>query len=107
MRLRRIVMPDTAKAGEVIEIRAIIVHPMITGHSGGTANASPRLIIHTFEATYDGERIFRAELGPGIAANPVMAFTTVATRTGNVVFTWIDDAGEVSTETRLLTVAAA
>lgn len=106
MRLRRIVMPETAKAGDVIEIRTIVVHPMITGHSGGVANASPRNIVHTFFAEYDGAEIFRAEMGPGIAANPLLVFTTVATRTGDVLFTWIEDSGERSVERRTLTVAA-
>jgi sulfur-oxidizing protein SoxZ len=107
VRLRRIIMPSSAKAGEIVEIRTVIVHPMITGHSAGTANASPRRIIHTFHVHYDGEEIFRAELGPGIAANPVLAFTTVATGTGDMVFTWVDDTGEVAVERRLLTVTAA
>lgn len=107
MRLRRIVMPASAKAGEIIEIRAAVVHPMITGHSDGVANSSPRRIVHTFFVTYDGEEIFRAELGPGVAANPLLVFTTRATRTGDVVFTWMADANEHAAETRVLTVAAA
>ncbi len=107
MRLRRIIMPASAKAGEIIEIRAAVVHPMITGHSQGAANSSPRRIVHTFFATYDDAEIFRAELGPGIAANPLLVFTTRATRTGDIVFTWMADGNETAVETRLLTVAAA
>jgi sulfur-oxidizing protein SoxZ len=107
MRLRRIVMPETAKAGEVIEIRTVVVHPMITGHSASAANVAPRRIVHTFHAVYDGEEVFRAELGPGIAANPLLVFTTVATRTGEITFTWVDDTGETAVERRLLTVVPA
>ena len=104
MRVRRIVMPDTAKAGDIIEIRTAVVHPMITGHTAQGANSQPRKIVHTFRAHYDGEEIFRAELGPGIAANPLIVFTTVATRTGDIIFTWIEDTGETAIERRLLTV---
>ncbi len=107
MRLRRIVMPEIARAGEVIEIRTVILHPMITGHTAAGAGVSGRRIVHTFHVHYDGAEVFRAELGPGIAANPLLTFTTVATRTGDVVFTWMDDTGETAVETRLLTVAPA
>lgn len=104
MRLRRIIMPTSAKAGDIVEIRAVIAHPMITGHAAGAANVTPRRIVHTFTAAYDGMEVFRAELGPGIAANPLLAFTTLATRSGEIVFTWVEDTGETATERRLLTV---
>lgn len=107
MRVRRITMPETAKAGETIEIRAVILHPMITGHSASGANTVPRRIIHTFTAFYDGEEVFRATLGTGIASNPLLVFTTLATKTGDLVFTWTDDSGERATETRRLTVTSA
>jgi len=107
MRLRRIVMPTTAKVGELVEIRAVIAHPMITGHAAGAANVAQRRIVHTFHVSYGGAEIFRAELGPGIAANPLIAFSTVATSTGELVFTWIDDTGEQAIERRQLTVTAA
>lgn len=106
MRLRRIVMPETAKPGDIIEIRTAIVHPMITGHTAEGTNSQARKIVHTFHAHYDGAEIFRASLGPGISANPLLVFTTVATRTGEVVFTWIEDTGETAVEKRMLTVAA-
>lgn len=104
MRTRRIVMPATAKAGEIIEIKALIQHPMLTGHTVAGANTQPRFIIHTLTVTYDGTEIFRADLFPGIAANPYVAFTTRAMATGDIVFTWTDDRGEVSTEKRTLRV---
>jgi sulfur-oxidizing protein SoxZ len=103
-RTRRVVMPASVKAGEVVTIRAIIQHPMITGHSAEGANTRPRDIIHTMSVTYGGQEVFRADLLPGIAANPLVAFTLRADRTGDVVLTWTDDKGEQITETRTLTV---
>ena len=41
---------------------------------------------------------------PGVAANPYFGFTTTAVETGEVVFTWTDDRGDVTTERRTLTV---
>lgn len=107
MRTRRVTLPATAKAGEIIEIRAVILHPMVTGHSAAGANTVARRIIHTFTASYDGEEVFRASLGTGVAANPLLVFTTVATKTGDLVFTWTDDSGETAVETRRLTVTPA
>jgi sulfur-oxidizing protein SoxZ len=97
-------MPATAKSGDVVEIRALILHPMITGHGSGGPNSVPRKIIHTFVATFEGEEIFRAEMFPGIAANPSLVFTTVAERTGDITFTWIGDGDERIVEARRLTV---
>ncbi|MBS0244095.1 MAG: thiosulfate oxidation carrier complex protein SoxZ, partial [Proteobacteria bacterium] len=77
------------------------------GHRGGVANSAPRKIVHTFTVTYDFAEIFRAEMGPGVAANPLWVFTTRATQTGEVVFTWLDDSGERDVEKRLLTVTPA
>ena len=34
-------------------------------------------------------------LSPGITANPYVAFTTIATETGDLVFEWVEDGGAV------------
>jgi sulfur-oxidizing protein SoxZ len=99
-------LPDAAVPGEVIEIRTLIQHPMETGYRPGpNGKILPRDIIRRFTCVYDGEVIFSAELHPAIAANPFLSFTTVATRTGPVTFTWEGDNGFTQTETATLTVA--
>jgi len=105
MRPRRVVIPQAAKAGEIIEIKALIQHPMVVGITSAGRQSHPRNIIHTLTVTYDGAEIFRAAFEQGVAANPFVAFTTRATVTGDIVFTWTDDAGEVSTETKRLSVS--
>jgi len=98
-------VPKSARRGEIIEIRAMISHTMETGYRVGPNGVPiPRRIINRFVCTYDGEEIFIAELFPAIAANPFIAFTTVATSTGTVRFTWTDDSGETYTETAEITV---
>lgn len=105
MRATRIVMPAEAKKGSVVEIKTLINHEMETGYRrDSVGKAIPRDIIKTFSVTYAGEEVFRAELGPGIAANPFFAFSTVATETGDLVFAWTDLKGEVTRETRRLSV---
>ena len=99
-------VPKTAKRGEIVEIKAMIAHPMETGHRQRADGQNyPRQIINRFVCTYDGEEIFRAELFPAVAANPFIAFSTVATQSGELAFTWTDDAGHSQTETVKITVA--
>lgn len=101
----RIVMPASAKASEIIEIKTLIQHVMEPGYRrDNMGKAIPRDIIATLTVTYDGAEIFKADLQPGTAANPYIAFHTVATKTGELVFTWVDLAGKTTTEKRKLTV---
>ncbi len=92
-------VPARARRGEVIQIRTLIQHEMETGFrplpNGGFA---PRLILRRFECVYDGEVVFAADLHPAISANPFLAFRTVATRSGELLFRWIDDRGAVREE---------
>ncbi|WBS02761.1 thiosulfate oxidation carrier complex protein SoxZ [Pseudoduganella sp. SL102] len=98
-------MPKTARAGEVIEIRALISHPMESGYRpGADGKAVPQDIIRQFTCKYEGEQVFAAELHPAIAANPYIAFFTVATVSGTLEFTWSGDNGFSQTERMALAV---
>lgn len=98
-------VPPSARRGEIVEIKTLISHPMETGYRPkGDGTFFPRDIIQKFVCTLDGEEIFRADLYPAIAANPFIAFTTVARESGLLVFSWTDDRGESQTESRKLVV---
>src|SRR3712207_8933427 len=72
---------------------------METGYRRDNAGgAIPRDIIEKFVCTYNGEEVFRADLFPAMAANPFIAFTTVATESGTIAFSWANGAGETQTE---------
>jgi sulfur-oxidizing protein SoxZ len=91
--------PSRARRGEVIEIKTLISHPMESGFRYTTrGEAVPRDIITAFTATWNGEEIFRAQLYPGIAANPFITFHTVATESGTIELTWTGDNGFSATE---------
>ena len=97
--------PATARRGEIIEIKAIVAHPMETGFRRTQLGALiPRNIITQFVCTYDGAEIFRAEFHPAIAANPFIAFWTSATVSGTIAFTWTGDNGFSVTETAAISV---
>jgi len=105
MRTARIVMPKTAKKGEIIEIKTLVTHPMETGYRrDDMGKAIPRDIITLLTVQYAGEEVFRMDMFPGVAANPFAAFTTIATETGELVFTWTDEKGDAHVEKAMLTV---
>lgn len=98
-------VPTKAKRGEIIEIKALIAHPMETGYRPGSdGTLIPRDIIHRFVCTYNSEVVFQAELFPAIAANPFLAFTTVAKESGVIAFSWTDDKDRTQTELVKITV---
>ena len=98
-------VPATAKRGDILEIKALVSHPMETGYRRTQLGAQiPRDIVRKFVATYNGAEIFRAELHPAIAANPFIAFTTVATESGTIAFTWTGDNGFSVTESAKIAV---
>ena len=105
MAIARIEVPATAKRGEIIEIRTLIRHTMETGfrrtHLGVPL---PRDIITLFVCTYNGVEICRANLHPSVAANPYIAFSTVATESGTLVFNWSGDGGFTATESARISV---
>ena len=98
-------VPPKAKRGEIIEIKTLIAHPMESGFRPGPNGALiPRDIINRFVCTYNGDVIFHADLYPAIAANPFVTFTTVATESGTLSFSWTDDQGKTQTELVKITV---
>jgi sulfur-oxidizing protein SoxZ len=87
-------LPATVRRGEVILVRALVAHPMETGHrvdSGG--QRLPRDIIRRVEARLDGELVFAADLHPAIAANPYLVFPLRVTGDGTLTVVWSGDRG--------------
>jgi sulfur-oxidizing protein SoxZ len=94
-----VTVPAQAKRGEIMEIKTLAQHPMETGfRRTQTGELIPRDIIRTFRCTYNGVEVYRVDLHPAIAANPLIAFTTVATESGSLSFQWVGDNGYTVTE---------
>jgi sulfur-oxidizing protein SoxZ len=91
----RITLPPSAQRGEVVTVRVLVRHPMERAVDAPGLTPVPRKILHTLRVTYAGEEVFCMELSPGIAANPYLEFTTVATETSDFVFAWEEDGGTV------------
>eukprot|EP00439_Symbiodinium_sp_Y106_P089636 s1_g2172.t1 len=96
----RISVPKTAQAGEILELKALIQHPMESGfRRGSRGEVIERDIITRFECRYDGELVFEAEFFPAVAANPLLTFHTRAIKSGTLEFRWTDQDGTSWSET--------
>lgn len=101
----RVRVPENAKKGEVIEIKTLISHPMESGQrTDENGEKIARHIIKRFICTYGDVVVFEADWYPAISANPYLAFTTVATETGALVFAWVADDEQVFATTAHITV---
>jgi sulfur-oxidizing protein SoxZ len=99
----RIRLPESAKVGDVIEIKTLISHLMETGQRRESdGRPIPRFIINSFTASFAGAEVFKAELHPGISSNPCLVFFMRVPGPGELELTWTDDNGaKVSEKQRL------
>ena len=101
----RVKLPERARRGDIVEIRAAVAHPMESGFRlDNTGQPIPRHIVESFVCTYDGKEVFRAKLHPAVSSNPYFAFHLVATHSGDLAFIWTDDRGGVARHTARLEV---
>ena len=103
----RVKVPKKAAAGEIVEIKALISHPMHTGRAKDkkTGNKIPRKIINKFVANFNGQDVFTANFEPAVSANPYIAFPFKASESGAFTFTWVEDGGPEFTASKKMTVA--
>lgn len=98
-------VPPKARRGEIVDIKTLVQHPMETGYRPNNSGGMyPREIIRRFVCTLDGEEVFSMDLFPAVAANPFIAFTLLAEKSGTLTFSWTDDHGKTQTETAALVV---
>ncbi len=109
-----ITVPTTAKSGEIIEIKALVQHPMETGYRRSSdGDMLPRDLLRTFTcrfvagtgSTEAGELVFAATFHAAVAANPYLSFHFRAAATGTLIFVWEGDKGFAQRETTSLIVS--
>ncbi len=103
----RVKVPKKAKAGDVVEIKALIKHVMETGFRKNkkTGKKIPKKIIEKFEVTFNGQPVFTADMAPSVSANPYFAFFMKATKSGKVAFKWTEDTGKTWETSKDITVS--
>lgn len=83
-----------AKKGELVEVKALVTHPMETGlRKDPDGKLIPRKILNKFICLVAGKEVFSADFEPAISANPYIRFKFKAEESGPVILTWIDDDG--------------
>jgi sulfur-oxidizing protein SoxZ len=99
----RIKLPEMVKTGDVIEVKTLVTHVMETGNrKDKDGKPIPRDILNLFVAKFGDQEVFRAELGPGISANPFISFQMRVPGPGTFEFSWTDDNGIKTVETAVL-----
>jgi len=102
----RLRVPATAKKGEIIDIKTLISHPMVSGQAKDASGKTiPRDIINTFTCTYNGKQVFAMKLEPAISSNPYISFPVRVDASGTFDFQWVDDNGQVYKDSAPITVS--
>lgn len=87
-------VPARASRGEVIEVRAIVQHPMESGFRvDAMGRSQQRDIIRRIEARFNGALVFAADLHPAVAANPYVSFHLRMSDSGELQVNWRGDNG--------------
>ncbi len=101
----RLRVPSSARAGEVIEIRTLIEHPMQTGlNEDARGQRQPRDMLARFVATANGADVFTVDFGNGTSANPALTFYARVDETTEFSFVWHHEDGRSVTATAEVTV---
>ena len=106
----KIILPTKIARNAVINIRALLSHPMLTGMSRDQAGIPiPAYFVNEVEVTYGGERVAHFEWSSGISRDPFVGFSLRANKEAPVTVTWKDNKGGVyasSADVRFTTAAA-
>jgi sulfur-oxidizing protein SoxZ len=89
----RIRAPRTAKAGEIVEIRTLIEHPMETGLRSEAGKLVERDMLTRMTVRGNGETLLDAEFRNGTSANPYHVFFLRIDATMELEIVWSDDKG--------------
>ena len=95
-----------ASKGAVIEIHAVIRHPMESGfrrtERGELIAAN---LIRQFVCRFNGKEMFRAELHSGMGADPSIRFPFRVEQAGEMECEWLGDQGLTRIVKRALTIS--
>jgi sulfur-oxidizing protein SoxZ len=87
-------VPQQARVGEVVEIRATAAHPMETGNRRGADGVMlPRNLLRQVMATFEGQTVFSAEFHAAVSANPYVSFSMRLPGSGVLSVRWVADGG--------------
>jgi sulfur-oxidizing protein SoxZ len=90
----RIRVPASVKAGEVVRVRVLVIHPMeIVERKDGKPVDRNYRFINRVVVTYLGHDIALFETSQSISENPSFTFAVRATESGPLTVTFLDTHG--------------
>lgn len=102
----RVKVPKSAKAGEVVTIKALISHTMESGQrKDKDGKLIPRSIINRFTCELNGENIVDVTIEPAVSTNPYFEFDAKVAAAGEFKFTWYDDDGAIYEDAKPIAIA--
>jgi len=89
-------LPSAIHPGDVIRVRALVIHPMEIVQRDKQGKIIPRNyhFIHTLTVTFNDKEVMRAETTQAISQNPSFTFPLKVERPGKLVVAFSDTAGK-------------
>ncbi len=86
-------IPGSAKKGEIVEIRSLIMNPMTTGlqKDKKTGKLIPAHFIQTVTITFNDKPLLDVDWSTAVSANPYLAFKMRAEESGTLKMIWKDN----------------
>ncbi len=90
----RILVPTSIRRGDVIDVRALVEHPMATGlFRDAQGNPIPAHFINDVSVTYGDREAAHFVWTSGISRDPFVEFSLVTDREAELRITWRDNKG--------------
>jgi sulfur-oxidizing protein SoxZ len=91
----RIRLPSQIRAGDVVRVRTLVVHPMERLERDGQGRIVQKnyRYIHRMTATYRGQTVAALDTTQSVSENPLFSFAFRATEPGRLTVTFLDTAG--------------
>ena len=91
----RLRVPSTIKAGEVVRVRALVIHPMerIERDAKGQIVQKKYNYINKVLVTYLGKQVAAFDTTQSVSENPFFSFAFRATDPGSLKVTFLDTTG--------------
>lgn len=90
-------LPSTIHPGDVIRMRALVIHPMEIVQRDQQGKIVPKNyhFIHTMTVTFNDREVMRAEMTQAISQNPSFTFPLKVERPGRLIVAFSDTTGKI------------
>jgi thiosulfate oxidation carrier complex protein SoxZ len=89
-------LPSSINPGDVIRVRALVIHPMDLVQRDKQGKIIPKNynFIHTMTVTFHGKEVMRTEMTQAISQNPAFTFPLKVERAGKLTVAFSDTTGK-------------